>query len=256
MRSIAKVVLVALAAGTGLGLVLGLAARRRPPLPDPPAIALRIREVARLETLDVTLYKKVSFAPEPAAADSVWGDVAGWLRHTFRAPRGKAIVFADAHLGLDLSTLDASRVRIAGRAVEVALPDVRATVELRPGETEVIGSNLDSAETAQLLELAKTAFERELAADRALRARARASAGRSIRALLAGLGFTEVVFVGEPISAAWSAPPGQAVARAGSTAGSGPAPSFATRPSSAAGFALSHSTARSRPCPIRSPSSA
>jgi hypothetical protein len=200
MRRLAKLLLLAVAAGAGLGLALA-AARRAPALPDPPAVAMRVREVARLEALDVTLYKKVTFAPEPTEAGSLWGDVAGWLRHTFRAPKGKAIVFADAHLGLDLGALDASRVRVSGRAVELALPDLRVTVELRPGETEIIGSNLDSAETARLLELARVAFEREVEADQVLRARARASAERAIRALLAGLGFAEVRFV-EKLSAA------------------------------------------------------
>jgi hypothetical protein len=185
---------VALAAGTGLGFGLrGLG--QAPPLPDPPAVAVRIREVARLETLDVALYKKVTFAPEPSPADSLWGDVAGWLRHTFRTPRGKAIVFADAHLGLDLARLDASSVRISDRDAWVVLPPIRVQVELRPGETEVIGSNLDSAETARLLELAKAAFEREVGADRALRERARASAERQVRALLTTLGFRDVHFV-------------------------------------------------------------
>jgi hypothetical protein len=185
--------LVALALGAGIGL--GLRSGREPALPDPPAVAMRIREVARLETLDVALYKKVTFAPEPTEAASAWGDVAGWLRHTFRTPRGKAIVFADAHLGLDLGRLDGSSVRVAGREVWVVLPPVRATIELRPGETEVIGSNLDSAETARLLELARAAFEREVEADGALRARARASAERQIRGLLATLGFAAVHFV-------------------------------------------------------------
>jgi hypothetical protein len=59
----------------------------------------------------------------------------------------------------------------------------------------VIGSNLDSAETARLLELAKRAFEGEVSADRALRERARASAERQIRALLTTLGFEAVHFV-------------------------------------------------------------
>ena len=54
---------------------------------------------------------------------------------------------------------------------------------------------LDSAETAGLFELAKTAFEREVEADRALRERARASAERQVRALLVTLGFAAVHFV-------------------------------------------------------------
>ena len=194
MKRALLLALVALAGGLGLGLGLRLV-RRAPEPPDPPAVAIRIREVARLETLDVTLYKKVTFAPEPSAADSLWGDVAGWLRHSFRTPRGKAIVFADAHLGLDLARLDASSVRVRGGEVWIALPPVRVTVELRPGETEIIGSNLDSAETARLLELARDAFQREVEADRGLRERARASAERQIRALLSTLGFSAVHLV-------------------------------------------------------------
>lgn len=194
MRRVALLVLLALAAGAGVGLAIRLG-RRGPELPDPPAVAMRLREVARLETLEVVLYKKVTFSPDPTEADSLWGDVSGWLRHTFRAPRGKAIVFATAHLGLDLSRLDANALRVAGREIVVALPPVRATVELMPDETEIIGSNLDSAETARLFDLAKSAFEREVASDAALRERARASAERQLRALLVTLGFSTIRFV-------------------------------------------------------------
>jgi hypothetical protein len=194
MRRLLSLLLLGLAVGAGLALALA-ALRRAPSLPDPPAVATQIREVARLETLEVTLYKKISFAPEPVAADSLWGDVAGWLRHTFRTPRGRAIVFATARLGLDLSKLDASAIRVQEREVYVVLPPLRAVVELRPGETEIIGSNLDSAETAGLFDLAKAAFEREVGADRTLRERARASAERQVRALLVTLGFAAVHFV-------------------------------------------------------------
>ena len=184
MARLLRSLLFALALGLGAGAGALLAARAFParrPLPDPPSVVLQVREVAELETLHVSLYKKVSFAPEPAPADSFWGDVAGWLRHTFHAPRGKAIVFADAHLGLDLSRLDARNLRIDGRTIEVRLPPVRVEVVLRPADTEVIGSNLDSAETAHLFELARLAFEREVEADTALRERARASAERALR---------------------------------------------------------------------------
>ena len=194
MRKVFALVLATLALGLGLGFGLRLGRRGQQP-PDPPAVVTRIREVARLETLDVAVYKKVTFSPEPAEAESIWGDVAGWLRQVFRAPRGKAIVFATAHLGLDLSRLDASSVRVSGREVFVVLPPIRATIELRPDETEIIGSNLDSAETARLFELARAAFEREVAADAALRARARTSAERQIRAMLVTLGFADVHFV-------------------------------------------------------------
>jgi hypothetical protein len=195
MRSLLKLLLFGLAIGAGVALVLGFFLRRPAPVPDPPAVIERVKEVARLETLEVNLYKKVTFAPEPEPAGSAIGAVGGWLRFTFSAPRGKAIVFAKAHLGIDASKLDASRVRLEGRSVTVALPPVQAQIELLPAETEVIGSNLDSAQTARLFELAKEAFEGEVLRDVVLRDRARSAAERSIRALLLTAGFTEVRFV-------------------------------------------------------------
>jgi hypothetical protein len=197
MRSLIKLVALGLAIGVGAALVLTFLSRRPAPVPDPPAVVRQVMEVARLETLEVNLYKKVTFAPEPEPAGSALGDVGGWIRFTFNAPRGKAIVFAKAHLGLDASQLEGSRVRLAGRRATIALPPLRAQVELLPSETEVIGSNLDSAQTARLFELAKQAFEREVMADATLRDRARGSAERSIRALLLTAGFTEVKFVQE-----------------------------------------------------------
>ena len=197
MRRLLSLVLFGLAIGAGVAATTRALSRDRA-LPDPPAVVTRIREVARLETLDVRLYKKVTFAPEPTEAGSLWGDVSGWLRHTLRTPQGKAIVFADAHLALDLARLDAASVAVRGRDVEVVLPAILASVELRPDETEIIGSNLDSAETARLFALAKEAFLREVEADRGLRDRARASAERQIRALLLTLGFERVSFVDAP----------------------------------------------------------
>lgn len=195
MRSLLKLLLFGLAIGVGAALVISLLMRRPPPVPDPPAVVERVKEIARLETLEVMLYKKVTFAPEPQSSGSPLGDVGGWLRFTFNAPRGKAIVFAKAHLGVDVALLDASRVKLEGRVATIALPPVRAQVELLPAETEVIGSNLDSQQTARLFDLAKQAFAREVEADRALNERARGSAERSIRALLLTAGFTDVKFV-------------------------------------------------------------
>ena len=196
MRRVLGVLLLGLAIGAGAALGFRLLARRQA-LPDPPAVATRMREVARLVALDVTLYKKVSFAPEPTPAGSFWGDVGGWIKHAIRAPNGKAIVFADAHLGLDLSKLDASRVLVAGDEVWVVLPPLQVSVELRPGETEVIGSNLDTAETAKLFERSRAAFLREVRADPALNAKARDAAERALRALLLETGFDAVHFVDE-----------------------------------------------------------
>ncbi len=201
MRRILRSVVLALALGLGAGAGAMLVSRAFParrPVPDPPSLITRVREVAELETLHVSLYKKVTFAPEPSEADSVWGDLAGWLRYTFHEPRGKAIVFADAHLGLDLDRPRRAERAGAGRSVEVSLPPVKVEVVLKPGDTEVIGSNLDSAQTARLFELARQAFEREVAADPVLRARARASAERAIRGLLLSVGFDEVRFTDGP----------------------------------------------------------
>jgi hypothetical protein len=189
--------LLVLGLGIALGLVVAwrLLAPRLGPRPDPPAVVERIREVARLETLEVRLYKKITFTPEPLPADSVWGDLAGWVRHTLARPRGKAIVFAVASIGLDVSGLGPGQVEVRDRHVALVLPPLLTRVELLPGETEVIGSNLDSAETARLLELAKVAFEREVQADRALQGKARAAAERALTALLLQAGVTRVEFV-------------------------------------------------------------
>src|SRR5512142_99793 len=122
MGRLLRSILVALALGLGAGAGIMLVVRAFPahrPVPDPPSVVVKVREVAELETLHVSLYKKVTFAPEPSPADGFWGDVAGWLRFTFREPRGKAIVFADAHLGLDLSRLGVHSVRVQGGVAEV-----------------------------------------------------------------------------------------------------------------------------------------
>jgi uncharacterized protein DUF4230 len=182
--------LVALAAGA-VGAFLLL--RPKPPaLPDTPALVTRVREVARLETLDVSLYKKVEFSPEPQATNSLWKDVINWAAYSINTPRGRAIVFADVHLGYDFGRLDGSSLRVQGTRVDVALPPLEVKVELKPGETEVIGSNLDSAQTTLLLEKAREAFEREVKGDARLKERARRSAENTLRVLFLSVGFREV----------------------------------------------------------------
>ncbi len=194
MRRLPGLLIFGLAIGVGIGIMLGLGKRDSKP-PDSPTVVLRIREVARLETLDLSVYKKIDFSPGPTSAGSFWGDVAGWLRHTLVTPRGRAIVFADAHLGLDLERLGPDKLRVSGREAWLVLPPIGVRVELKPGETEVIGSNLGTVETAQLFELARSAFERELGADMRLRDQARGAAERAIRGLLLDLGFRDIHFV-------------------------------------------------------------
>jgi Protein of unknown function (DUF4230) len=194
--SLRTVLLVLAGVAVGAGLVWALSHRQPgPELPPTPLVVDRMREVARLETLDLAVYKKIAYEPEPTPTGALWKDVLAWARASLFPSRGRAIVFGTVHLGLDLSKLDARRVRIQGSRIEVALPPMQAQVELRPGETEIIASNLDSAQTAQLLELARVAFEREVMADPALQARARGSAERALTGLLLSLGFREVVFV-------------------------------------------------------------
>ena len=196
-----KLGVLLLAVGAGFVLALSFMKEKPPATPDPAALIEQIREVARLETLQVRLYKRVSFAPEPGPAASVWGDVLNWVKQSVAAKAGRALVFADVSLGLDLTKLTVEQVRVNGSHIELALPPLRAQVALRPEDTEIIDSNLDSAQTAKLFELAKSAFEREVEADAALQSRARASAERQVRALLLTVGFKEVVFVPWPMSA-------------------------------------------------------
>ncbi len=190
--------LVLVLTGIALGAVAVWAVLSRPlhpAVPPAPLVVDRIREVARLETLDLQVYKKIAYAPEPMPTGALWKDVLTWARSMLFPSRGRAIVFGTVHLGVDVSKLDGRHLRIQGSRIEIALPPMQAQVELRPGETEIISSNLDSAQTAQLLELARTAFEREVMADPALQAKARGSAERALTGLLLSLGFREVVFV-------------------------------------------------------------
>lgn len=183
-------------AAFGLGaLAVKLSSSREPHAADPPSVLVQLREVARLETLDVSVYKKITFEPDPQEAATLWGEVALWAKQALRSPKGRAILFADVHLGLDVSKLDQRSLYIHGTTVDVVLPPVTATVELKPGETEVIASNLDSQETAELFQRAKHAFEAEVISDPKLKAKARASAEKSVRTLLVTLGFREVRFV-------------------------------------------------------------
>ncbi len=195
MALVSRILLFIVAVALGaLGAFFVLRPTSRP-LPDPPALVLQMREVTRLETLEVSLYKKVTFSPEPVATDTLWKDVIHWAAWSLRTPRGRAIVFADVRLGFDFQRIDTSSLRVSGSRVDVVLPPLEVKVDLRPGETEIIDSNLDSTQTAQLLERARTAFEREARSDARLQQRARQSAERSLRALFLTLGFTEVHFV-------------------------------------------------------------
>ena len=157
--------------------------------PDPLRVLERIQAVARLDALEVVLYRKVSFTPDPALTNSLWGDVWAWARHSLRNPHGRAIVFAKAHFLYDLSHVKATQLQVNGAEAAFTLPPVEVVVELLPGETEVIDSTLDSQETAALLELAKKAILQETRSDPALLERARRSAEATLKLLLLDAGY-------------------------------------------------------------------
>ncbi len=186
--------LLAAALGVTVLLLVQRTTQRGPGVPVPTVVE-RMRDVARLEALDVNVYKKVGYAPEPVPTGTVWRDVLLWAKATLAPSRGRALVFGTVHVGLDLSRLDASAVSLRGDTVQVVLPPLVTRAEVRPAETEVISSNLDSAQTAQLLELARVAFEEDARADAALQGRAQLSAERALRGLLLSVGFRNVRFV-------------------------------------------------------------
>jgi Protein of unknown function (DUF4230) len=194
MKTVLALAALLLAFALGAGVVWHFS-QKPPPMPDERALVLRVREVARLQTLDVTLYKKVELAPDPREQGSLWSAVSQWATYAVHPPKGRAIIFAQAHLGLDLRKLDANGLRVEGRTVTVVLPKVETQVELLPAETEIIGSNLDSAQTAELFDKARLAFAQQVSSDKSLQDRAQQSAQTSLRALFTGLGFTQVDFV-------------------------------------------------------------
>ncbi|MBL8936355.1 MAG: DUF4230 domain-containing protein [Archangium sp.] len=162
---------------------------------DTAAVLTQMREVARLETLEVSVYRKVAWEPEVPPSTSLAGDVLAWAKHSIAPRRGRAIVFATAHIGLDLSRLGPDDVHIVGDSIEVVLPPTEVRVELLPRETEVVASNLDSAQTAALLEKGRLSLEHDVRNDTALRQRARASSERALKALLTTFGFRNIRFV-------------------------------------------------------------
>jgi hypothetical protein len=189
------VLVIAAAAGA-----YGMHALQTPALkkeaPDSVTILTRIREVARLETLDVSVHKKISFAPDPPEPQgSLLADLWTWAKHTVKPPKGRAIVFANVHIGLDLEQLGTHNLLVKDERVWIVLPPLFSRVELLPGETEVIDSNLDSQQTSELLELAKVAIEREASTNKMLSDKARAASERAVKGLLFSLGFKDVLVV-------------------------------------------------------------
>ncbi|MFN0062951.1 MAG: DUF4230 domain-containing protein [Myxococcaceae bacterium] len=195
----AHVLTLVFAAGVGAFLTTWAPWRNVPRRPEAPLLIERIREVARLETLEVSLHRKVSFAPDPPAlaTDGFWSELTAFAQHALRNPNARAILFADVHLTWDLSKLGPDDIAVKGDVVHVRFPQLQTHVEMRPDETEIIGSNLNSAETAEMFAKAQRAFAMQTQFDPQLRGRAERSAQQALRALLLPLGFRDVVFVAE-----------------------------------------------------------
>lgn len=159
---------------------------------EPPAVIERIREVQRLEVLEVTVHQKVTFAPDPKPEATLLAGAWAYARETVAPRRGKALVFANARFFVDLRRLKPEQVRVRGDEVTLELPEPEVEAVVLPGETEVIASNLDSAETAALLEAAAGELRASVMRDAKLRERAREAAARTMTGLLKGLGFRKV----------------------------------------------------------------
>ncbi len=180
-------VLALLAAGYFFG------SRVPPPAPGPTVVE-RLRAVSKLQVLDVSVTRKVTLLPEPVETATLTGAVVQWARFAVAPPAGTALVAAEAHYSIDLSRLQPGAVVVTGERVELTLPEPEVAIELTPGQTEVLASNLDSQQTAALLAKAQTELAASLGADPRLMAKARQSAERALGALVLGLGFKEVRF--------------------------------------------------------------
>lgn len=161
---------------------------------EPPAVVDRIRDVQRLEVLEVTVHQKLTFAPDPKPEPTLLAGVLAYARETVAPRRGRAIVFAEARFFIDLRRLKSDQVVVNGDEVTLTLPEPEVETSLLPAETEIIASNLDSAETAQLLDDAQRRLRGTVAADAKLRQRAREAAARTMTGLLKGFGFRRVNF--------------------------------------------------------------
>jgi hypothetical protein len=167
---------------------------------EPPAVIERIREVQRLEVLEVTVHKKVTFAPDPKPQPTLLAGVWAYARDTVAPKRGTALVFANARFFVDLRKLKGEQVYVRGEEVTLELPEPEIEARVLPGETEVIVSNLGSEDTAAMLQAAEGELHASVLRDVKLRDRARESAERTLTALLKGLGFRKVTFRTTPSS--------------------------------------------------------
>ena len=189
MRWLLVVVAVALVAGFLFGRSL-----TRPAIVSPTVVD-RLRAVARLQVLDASVTRTVRLLPEPVEQRTLTASLAQWARYAVAPPSGTAVVAAEAHFSIDLSHFDERSVWADGDTVQVVLPEPELSVELSPGATQVLVSNLDSEQTNALLAKAKDEFVASLARDPKLLEEARESGRRGLTVLIQTLGFKQVRFV-------------------------------------------------------------
>lgn len=163
--------------------------------PEPGAIVERVKAVARLQTLEVHMSTTVTHEPDPKLAPTFTGQVLSWVAYHLRPKKGRALVSGVARLSLDLSQLDARAFRFQKDRVTLVLPEVQTSVELDLGRSEIIASNLDSAETAELFEKGRRLLAMQAENNESLQQQARTSAESALRSFLTQAGFREVVFV-------------------------------------------------------------
>ena len=190
-------VTVITASAAAVGTWWWLEGRARPVArlePELPAVVQRMKDVARLETLDVVTYRKVDFEPAAPPADGLWAEVKQWARSSVAPQRGRAIVFADVSLGLDLSRLQPSDMRVVDGVVYLRTPPLQRRVALRPMETEFIHASLEPQHLAELLELARLQIDADVAADRGMAERARRNGENSLRGLALAMGLKDLRF--------------------------------------------------------------
>jgi hypothetical protein len=159
-----------------------------------PSVIEKVREVAVLEALTVQVYKKIDFVPDPKVSPDLLSEISAWVKRSIRQPRGRAIVFGEARFVFDLRKVGTDTAAVDHGQAQLVLPPYTVKVSLDPSATEFVGSNLDSAETAELLALAKDVMERDLAADAKLGAQARSAAEHALSDLLLRSGFLGVKF--------------------------------------------------------------
>lgn len=170
--------------------------------PDQAAVLRQVRQVARLTLLEVNLYRKIVFQPDPPAPDGMLHALWLFAANHLRTQSGKVIVFAQGSVGIDVSQLAIDGLHLSeDGSAEVALPPLWYELRILPGETEVIASNLTSEQTAALLAEAEKVMLHQLQTDTHLQQKANQAAQQWFSSWLARMGYTQVRFVATSSSA-------------------------------------------------------